>query len=720
MQKKDYAYESDHGSFRAADIRNEARGRRNSASTGIRPSRSSTNLQWIRSPPPDIKRSTSSGDRPPSSAGKVGRIRNARSIPNMANSDLESAQDDSYDRDLGRPPLRPKHKKLRWFSVLSLGIALVLLLDYSWNAAKVSKSASAKVVSLQKKVLPQRERPSWVLPDLSPVPETLPRSSISYCEANLGTITPQPATIAVKGYSLVHVQIALRHGDRSAIHTLPGADETKWICSPLPGELQPEWENTIKRFPIVDPSGKPLERSLWSTLLPKNEAENGAGESEGYCEPGQLTHYGIRQLMKVGRSLGTAYWDLFSWALKDEKTSKGRKHVDLIQARSTDYTRTLMSSAAFLTGFLENQKGVSGTDKVPIMTNPDENAEVMHGIGLKASTNVAGGGEKTLVGECALAVSKAEYQVDMTMSSLRTDVKERLREGFGDSAADDKITRLTDNVYARTCHSMTLPCSTQSGECMTNSLALAMVAESDRLLCATYMGAQGGMVSSGLSIYPFMAELLANMDAAVKYRKPAGNATEEADAPPTFLLYVGHDTVIAPVLASLGAYDCRWPPYASHVEIELWEKTSENGTTPAYFFRLLYNSRPVTHFANGCHDVKNLAGSDAGLCPMETFRRNIEKLLAPFTTLEEACTGTYKKKSGKNSVDATKKDTTKQGVSTSAGEKNNKHNEGKSEKTGDQVEVTKGASDSTQEIVVEPPAPIVIEQTESVKEAGGS
>lgn len=42
-----------------------------------------------------------------------------------------------------------------------------------------------------------------------------------------------------------------------------------------------------------------------------------------------------------------------------------------------------------------------------------------------------------------------------------------------------------------------------------------------------------------------------------------------------FALFSGHDTVVAPLLAALGAYDCRWPPYASHVAFELWSKPSQ-------------------------------------------------------------------------------------------------------------------------------------------------
>lgn len=51
------------------------------------------------------------------------------------------------------------------------------------------------------------------------------------------------------------------------------------------------------------------------------------------------------------------------------------------------------------------------------------------------------------------------------------------------------------------------------------------------------------------------------------------------DSRTKFALFSGHDTVIAPVLAALGAYDCRWPPYASHIVFELWSKHGEQDTS---------------------------------------------------------------------------------------------------------------------------------------------
>lgn len=36
-------------------------------------------------------------------------------------------------------------------------------------------------------------------------------------------------------------QVTIRHGDRSAIHDLPGADEQKWHCLPFSDEVQDKW-----------------------------------------------------------------------------------------------------------------------------------------------------------------------------------------------------------------------------------------------------------------------------------------------------------------------------------------------------------------------------------------------------------------------------------------------------------------------------------------------
>lgn len=39
------------------------------------------------------------------------------------------------------------------------------------------------------------------------------------------------------------LKVTIRHGDRSAIHALPGARELYWECLPYPDDIKKNWEH---------------------------------------------------------------------------------------------------------------------------------------------------------------------------------------------------------------------------------------------------------------------------------------------------------------------------------------------------------------------------------------------------------------------------------------------------------------------------------------------
>jgi hypothetical protein len=129
--------------------------------------------------------------------------------------------------------------------------------------------------------------------------------------------------------------------------------------------------------------------------------------------------------------------------------------------------------------------------------------------------------------------TQAQTQAAATPMRVRADITTRLAQGFGAEAAGMKVTRVTDNVYARACHGMAQACRSPAtggiggvggggglrggngggggggggggsggsgggggslgggGEaCMTQGLAHALMAEADRRLCFEYLGAQ--------------------------------------------------------------------------------------------------------------------------------------------------------------------------------------------------------------------------------------
>ena len=80
-----------------------------------------------------------------------------------------------------------------------------------------------------------------------------------------------------------------------------------------------------------------------------------------------------------------------------------------VYARATNYPRTIQSAVGLLMGLFPGERGIS------LQVNPDDAAEIMHGVGLAASSKHAeqhpGQGEKTREGRCDRAVAYAKAQL---------------------------------------------------------------------------------------------------------------------------------------------------------------------------------------------------------------------------------------------------------------------------------------------------------------------
>ncbi|CAN0201851.1 unnamed protein product, partial [Laminaria digitata] len=179
------------------------------------------------------------------------------------------------------------------------------------------------------------------------------------------------------------------------------------------------------------------------------------GQGGRLCKQGQLTEVGIRQHLTLGEHMRQAYAKLLG----------GELEQDQIYVRSTDYTRTLESAAAFLMSFFPGSSGMT------IITDEDENGEVMHGVGLKASSK----GQKVVVGACDRAAHLSTTQNGGF--NPRADVVSNLKGLFGEGLGGWKMTEIGDAVHARSCHNMTLPCSDKG--CVSPKLALNVMSEAD-------------------------------------------------------------------------------------------------------------------------------------------------------------------------------------------------------------------------------------------------
>ena len=85
---------------------------------------------------------------------------------------------------------------------------------------------------------------------------------------------------------------------------------------------------------------------------------------------------------------------------------------------------------------------------------------------------------------------------------------------------------------------------------------------------------------------------------------------------PRFQLWSGHDSTIRPLSRALGITDEIWPPYASHMFLELYLPRASGSLAP--LVRLFYNGvwRPVP----GCP-------SSDEFCPLHTFAAAVAPLI---------------------------------------------------------------------------------------------
>ncbi len=154
-------------------------------------------------------------------------------------------------------------------------------------------------------------------------------------------------------------------------------------------------------------------------------------------------------------------------------------------------------------------------------------------------------------------------------------------------------------------------------------------------MCERYSGKAGGYEATKLSMYPLMLEILQRLEAAAEVAR-----TPAADRVPNFdkvSLLSGHDTVIAPILASLLGDQgmqrfprfCRWPSYASVITFELWAEDKPILTQSDFSTRVVFNGESITPYIGGC--------GGGALCSLSGFRRHVQSLLGGKETIQDAC-----------------------------------------------------------------------------------
>jgi hypothetical protein len=542
---------------------------------------------------------------------------------------------------------------------------------------------------------------------------------LDYCHEEVG-LKSGDETQKPAAFDLVHLLMTVRHGDRSAIHSMPNSlgseDAEEANARPLePWQYSTDGLNhpvhgnefidlralhhvpSLTKFELVsiepeeheheehshrdnneahaDPEAEHQELPPVRPLPPALDPESIFNVPDYDLAPGQLTSRGFMQEVNLGHYLSRQYSSYL----------EGRvQHPTNVYVRTTNYPRTIQSVAGLLLGLLPD---IGGPDHpIKLLSYVAETSEVMHGIGLRLSSkgvSKASPGDKETAGGCPKSVTFAKEQ--KRSYKLDSRVADTIDELFGTRASTRFVTDLADASLPAVCHNRPLPCSMDDKRgCLGEHELGELMEEADRAFCARYTGEQGGEVATKLSIYPFLAEIVealqeaAHMDtlwlrhdAEYARRKKEGDRTLELDMFENVLkvmmnpetqagpksstsdeeheiqfqrgegtsahVFMGHDTVIAPVLAGLGIYKdelCGWPPYASRIVFELLRpegavQSMENEKEVSYHARVIYNGKDLTH------QIERCKGSTP--CPLEAIHATVQSLLQPTGSLEKAC-----------------------------------------------------------------------------------
>ncbi|KAJ3338856.1 DNA-directed RNA polymerases I and III subunit RPAC1 [Gonapodya sp. JEL0774] len=100
-------------------------------------------------------------------------------------------------------------------------------------------------------------------------------------------------------------------------------------------------------------------------------------------------------------------------------------------------------------------------------------------------------------------------------------------------------------------------------------------------------------------------------------------------------VWSGHDTTLGPLLFALKAWDGKWPEFANHIVLELFEETNQTTSqspswmsaffqtpTPRHYVRLLHNKRPLN--LPYCAAPPQHHPSDPATCTLEAFLEGVK------------------------------------------------------------------------------------------------
>lgn len=404
---------------------------------------------------------------------------------------------------------------------------------------------------------------------------------VAYCNAP-NRISSRMNNRTFPGFNLIQVQILIRHGDRAPIDlkALPNTDPIHISC--LFNDTVRTYEMELAKIRNI------AKRNIFQV---KGSDKHRIVNEKPTCRGGQLTPYGYLQHLYLG--------NLFSKTYKDFLVGINLKKDLHVQA--TDVSRTIQSGISFLSGAFYDHL-LEKAPKVDVHVHKDH---VLHGHFLLdesfTSLTCPALRRRTLTIHESRPVKlflKSTDHMVQKMANMLLVPRDQM----------PKFNRLVDILFARLCHGHGVPLGPVYR--LPNSLvkqALQFAHMYVKVFHSDLAELQTLSILSQISIR--ILDLIRDLPTAKK-----------------IVMYSGHDTTLAPFLQMLGTWDGKWPPYASNIFIEVYEKKDQadhsvKGRIESVYFRIVYNGVALKN-VKFC-----ISAGDGELCPLTDLLRYVSNMI---------------------------------------------------------------------------------------------
>ncbi|KAF4997626.1 hypothetical protein FDECE_12019 [Fusarium decemcellulare] len=488
-----------------------------------------------------------------------------------------------------------------------------------------------------------------------------------YSDAEINTLYPPQLRLQL-------VQILLRHGERTPItarfHSAglapfwPYCSAARRLTSAI---LDPSAAN-----PDVDPADNPGLTALeWKRRLetfgPNDTAVLAAGrngELDAICDMGMLTDRGRETTYALGQRIRHLYIDQLRFL---PETLAAEADISSIYLRATPVPRALESLQQAFYGLYPPSTRAAGLHPPTILTRSPADETLFPNDGnCRRFAALAR----------AFAQRAADHWNDTEeMAYLTKRLGRWMPEEKPHVAVDSRprLSGIMDTINATKAHgpATRLPKDFYDPE-VKRIIEKIGVEE-------WYAGYKESQEYRTLGIGGLLGDVVARMIGSAEHSSADGEYELAANtkAPSMTLPHVRfglsgcHDTTLAATLASLGAFDTEaWPPFTSHIAIELFRHVDQGATPPptpptssgflsffgwgskgtsaagspppgigrkktpdltdeekarlqGYYVRLRYNDRPVT--IPGCKPAGKHLDGDESFCTLEAFKAIVDK-----------------------------------------------------------------------------------------------